>query len=59
VYAFDAVEEWRAKAAEALSEPGPVVVWLRVEGKHGQGTPKAPRPMAEQIERLRRALGVS
>ncbi len=58
VYAFDAIDEWRAKAAEALSGPGPVVVWLRVEGRYGQGTPKAPRSMAEQIERLRRALGV-
>jgi thiamine pyrophosphate-dependent acetolactate synthase large subunit-like protein len=58
VYAFDAVEAWRAKAAEALSGPGPVVVWLRVAGRYGQGTPKAPRPMAEQIGRLRRALGV-
>ncbi|HVS37744.1 MAG TPA: thiamine pyrophosphate-dependent enzyme [Gemmataceae bacterium] len=57
VYAFDAIEEWRAKAAEALSGPGPVVVWLRVEGKYGQSTPQAPRPMAEQIEGLRRALG--
>jgi thiamine pyrophosphate-dependent acetolactate synthase large subunit-like protein len=58
VYAFDAIEEWRAKATEALSGPGPVVVWLRVEGKCGQGTPKPPRPMAEQIERLQHALGV-
>ena len=58
VYAFDAVEEWRAKAAEALSGPGPVVVWLRVEGKYGQGTPKPPRPMAEQITRLKKGLAV-
>ena len=58
VYAFDGIEEWKAKAADALSAPGPVVVWLRVEGKYGQGTPKPPRPMAEQIERLRGALGV-
>jgi thiamine pyrophosphate-dependent acetolactate synthase large subunit-like protein len=58
VYAFDRIEEWRAKAVEALAGPGPVVVWLRVEGKSGQSTPKPPRPMAEQIERLQRALGV-
>jgi sulfopyruvate decarboxylase subunit beta len=57
VYSFDAIEEWRAKAAEALSGPGPVVVWLRVEGKYGQSSPKALRPMAEQVERLRGALG--
>ena len=57
VYAFDTPEAWRAGAAEALTGPGPVVVWLKVEGRPGQQTPQAPRPMAEQIERLRRALG--
>ena len=50
---------WEAKqagAAEVLTGPGPVVVWLKVEGRLGQKTPKAPRPMAEQIARLRQAL---
>jgi sulfopyruvate decarboxylase subunit beta len=59
VYAFDTAESWRAAAAEALVGPGPVVVWLKVTGKLGQKTPKAPRPMAEQIRRLREAFGVS
>ena len=58
VYTFDALEAWRAGAAEALSGPGPVVLWLKVEGRLGQKTPKAPRPMAEQIARLQGALGV-
>ena len=57
VVAFDAIDEWRAKAAEALAGAGPVVVWLRVEGKYGQSTPKPPRPMAEQIHRLRQEFG--
>jgi thiamine pyrophosphate-dependent acetolactate synthase large subunit-like protein len=57
VYSFDSADAWRAGAAEALSGPGPVVVWLKVEGRQGQRTPKAPRPMAEQIERLRQSLG--
>jgi sulfopyruvate decarboxylase subunit beta len=52
VYDFDAIKTWRAQAAEALAGQGPVVVWLKVQGKHGQTTPKAPRPMAEQIKRL-------
>jgi thiamine pyrophosphate-dependent acetolactate synthase large subunit-like protein len=56
VYAFDMREAWQAGAGEALSGPGPVVVWLKVEGRLGQKTPKAPRPMAEQITRLRQAL---
>lgn len=57
VYAFDALEGWKAGAAAALAGPGPVVVWLKVEGRLGQKTPKPPRPMAEQIARLRQALG--
>lgn len=59
VYTFDTADAWRAGAAEALAGPGPVVIWLKVEGRLGQKTPKAPRPMAEQIERLRQALGQS
>jgi sulfopyruvate decarboxylase subunit beta len=56
VYAFDNSKAWRAGAAEALTGQGPVVIWLKVEGRLGQLTPKAPRPMAEQIARLRQAL---
>ena len=58
VYAFATVEAWRTGAAEALSGEGPVVMWLKVEGRLGQKTPAAPRPMAEQISRLKGALGV-
>jgi sulfopyruvate decarboxylase subunit beta len=58
-YAFDTLEAWRAGAAEALTRPGPVVVWLKVEGRLGQKTPKAPRPMSEQVKRLQAALGVN
>jgi thiamine pyrophosphate-dependent acetolactate synthase large subunit-like protein len=58
VYAFDTLESWRAGAAESLGGEGPVVVWLKVEARHGQKTPAAPHPMSEQIARLRGALGV-
>jgi thiamine pyrophosphate-dependent acetolactate synthase large subunit-like protein len=57
VHDFDNADAWRAGAAEALSGPGPVVVWLKVQGRPGQRTPRPPRPMAEQIQRLRQALG--
>ncbi len=57
VYAFDSVAAWRAGAGEALAPPGPVVVCLKLEGRRGQTTPRAPRSMSEQLERLRRALG--
>ncbi len=59
VYAFDSLPAWQAGAAEALSGSGPVVVWLKVEGRLGQKTPKPPRPMAEQIQRLQAALGTT
>lgn len=55
-YSFDTPAGWRAGAAEALAPPGPVVIWLKLEGRVGQKTPSAPRPMAEQIARLRQAL---
>lgn len=58
VYTFDSADEWRAGAPEALSGSGPVLVWLKIEGRYGQKTPKAPRPMPEQIRRLRQALDV-
>jgi sulfopyruvate decarboxylase subunit beta len=58
VCAFDNLSGWERGAAEALAGPGPVVVHLQVEGRLGQKTPPPPRPMAEQIQRLQRGLGV-
>jgi thiamine pyrophosphate-dependent acetolactate synthase large subunit-like protein len=58
VYAFDTLDGWKNRAAECLSGSGPVFVWLKVKGDRGKATPTAPRPMAEQIARLRAALGV-
>ncbi len=57
-YACAALEEWQQTAGDALSGAGPVVIHLKVEARLGQKTPKAPRPMAEQISRLREALGI-
>jgi thiamine pyrophosphate-dependent acetolactate synthase large subunit-like protein len=48
--------EWEAVAAEAITGQGPVFAWLKVKGELGKPTPAAPRPMAEQIARLREAL---
>src|SRR5208282_1209292 len=36
VHTFDTVEAWRAGAAGALKSPGPVVSWLKIEGRLGQ-----------------------
>ena len=56
VFAFDTVTAWQAGAAEALESPGPAVIWLKVEGRLGQKTPKPPRSMQEQMHRLQAAL---
>ncbi len=56
VYTFDSLDRWKSRAADALSGDGPAVIWLKVEGKLGQKTPRAPRPMGEQIRRLKQAL---
>jgi thiamine pyrophosphate-dependent acetolactate synthase large subunit-like protein len=59
VYCFHTLPEWRAGAAEALSAPGPVVIWLKVAPRPDQGAPTTAPPMAEQIARLRDLLGVN
>jgi len=56
VYSFDNLQSWSAGAAEALADPGPVFIWLKIEGKLGQKTPLAPRPIVEQIRLLRETL---
>jgi sulfopyruvate decarboxylase subunit beta len=56
VYSCETADAWREIAAEAMSGPGPVVVWLKVEPRPGQCAPTAMRPMAQQLDRLQRAL---
>jgi thiamine pyrophosphate-dependent acetolactate synthase large subunit-like protein len=58
VYHFDNLNSWQAEAKTVFTGAGPVFVSLKLEGRFGQKTPAAPRPMAEQIARLRSALGV-
>jgi len=57
VYSCGTLAEWEAAAGAAMGGVGPAVVVLKVEGRLGQKTPKPPRPMAEQVARLREALG--
>lgn len=59
VATFDSLAAWQAGAATALATAGPACIVLKIEGRLGQKTPKAPRPMAEQIRRLQEALGVA
>jgi len=58
IFTFDALDAWQAGVDEVLSEPGPAVVWLKVEGRLGQKTPQPPRLMRQQVERLQKALGI-
>lgn len=58
VHSFDKLDPWAKGASECLNGNGPVFVWLKVIGERGKTTPAAPRRMAEQISRLRGALGV-
>jgi thiamine pyrophosphate-dependent acetolactate synthase large subunit-like protein len=55
-YTCETAAEWGGVAAEALSGPGPVVIWLKVEARAGERAPTAMRPMPEQIARLRQRL---
>jgi sulfopyruvate decarboxylase subunit beta len=57
VYAFATAEAWRENAAETLTGPGPVVIWLKVAARHGEHAPTTARPMDEQITRLQKTLG--
>ena len=53
---FDSAAAWEAAAAGFLASPGPAFAALKVRGEVGKATPTAPRPMADQIARLRAAL---
>lgn len=53
---FDTLDAWKTGANDALNGPGPTFLWIKVEARLGQKTPKPPCPMQEQIERLQRAL---
>ncbi len=56
LYTCETVEEWRGVAVQALSGPGPVVIWLKVVARPGWYAPTAMRPMQVQMARLRQAL---
>ncbi len=57
VAAFDDLDEWRRQAAAVLAMPGPRFVSLAVEPVVTGYQLPTPVPMAEQIARLREALG--
>jgi len=59
VYGYESQAGWSAGASECLTGDGPVFVWLKVAGETGKSTPRAPRPMTEQIARLKEAIGVT
>ena len=52
-YFFSDLSVWQTECEKRLQTPGPSVLHLQIEGRYGQSTPRPPRLMAEQIERLR------
>ena len=58
VVSFDSKEKWANECPSFLSSHAPSFAWLKVKGERGKLTPSAPRPMAEQLARLRGALDV-
>jgi sulfopyruvate decarboxylase subunit beta len=59
VFQFGTLPEWSNRAAVALCGPSPSFIWLQVERQIGPLSPPPFRPMAEQIARLRGAIGHS
>jgi thiamine pyrophosphate-dependent acetolactate synthase large subunit-like protein len=58
-YSFATATAWQSGAAEALAAPGPAVIWLRVAPRQGQRAPTQAPPMAQQMARLKQALGAT
>lgn len=55
---FETAENWANECEGFLKMTQPSLAWLKVKGEYGKLTPTAPKPMAVQIERLRKAMGV-
>jgi sulfopyruvate decarboxylase subunit beta len=56
VQTFDSASQWNQECKAVLNHASPSFAWCKVAGKRGQQTPKAPRPMSEQIQRLRESI---
>jgi sulfopyruvate decarboxylase subunit beta len=56
VAAFESATEWVNPCERFVTSPTPSFAWVKIEGRIGRATPKAPRPMADQIRRLRSAI---
>ena len=59
VASFQDIADWRARATDALSEPGPRFIRLAVEPVPGDYLRFPTPPVAEQLAELRRALGAA
>jgi thiamine pyrophosphate-dependent acetolactate synthase large subunit-like protein len=59
VASFQEIAVWRARATDALSEPGPRFIRLAVEPVPGDYLRFPTPPVAEQLAELRRALGAA
>jgi thiamine pyrophosphate-dependent acetolactate synthase large subunit-like protein len=56
VFEFASLEDWTARCAEVIKQPGPVFICLQVEGVEGDVSPRSPGPASERVARFREAL---
>ena len=55
-YSFESEEKWERGATEALSGNGPVFIHLKTSPINGKNEQVKPRPMADQLNRLKQVL---
>jgi thiamine pyrophosphate-dependent acetolactate synthase large subunit-like protein len=55
---FHSLADWRRRASDLFTRPGPRFFWLVVEPVREDYMLDPPRPMGEQVGRLTKALGV-
>lgn len=59
VRSYRDAKTWNSDCHSFLASATPSFAWLKVTGERGKLTPRAPRPMAEQIVSLKRAIVTS
>jgi len=56
VLEFSSLDDWTARCAEAITQPGPVFICLHVEPAEGDVAPRSPGPAGERVKRFMEAL---
>ena len=56
VLEFSSLDDWTARCAEAITQPGPIFICLHVKPAEGDVTPRSPGPAGDRVERFMEAL---